>query len=394
VKEKVKQEEDKFMNELNLQMKPTITASPLKNEKIESLQKQEVSPTPNKIGNPSNKGSNEKVTKKVEKYVDPKLVPDGHKNLFRALKNDGSGSSDEDLKGKKIPTFEPQAIRPTKMPSKQFFGFKNTFKDGEFQEHSNPNLMYPNYSIPPKFLFNNESDPQQMNVSNNSNLTHSFMFQNFDFHSLPGKNKVNFSKPTDINVDYLNPPPKPNISNFTASMFPKSDSRPPVIEKDRNVQINLSIQGGSSLAPHSAHTKLVDLNKLAEPLNIATMRGKKLTIEVQENGNLLISQCDSLGVVNTNNTSNPKDMSRPNFDERGSPNAAHNSQIFQNNKFGNYIKRVASNSDAMNSNKSETESIMLQRAQGGYNMETKLGEAGNNQPRFNFNTSTFRNAQL
>lgn len=278
---------DKFMDELNFQIKTDEAITPVKNSGSEEIEKQES--VQSKLNISPKKGSDEKIPKKTEKYVDPKLVPDGHKNLFRALKNDGSGSSDEDIKTKKIPTYEPQAIRPAKMPSKQFFGFKNTFKENDIQEHSNPHLMYQNYSIPPKFLFNNESDPQQMNVSNNSNMTHSYMFQNFDFNSLAGKNKVNLSRPTDFNMDLRNPS-RPNLSNFTSNMMPKSESKPPVIEKDKNIQINLTVLGGQHLAPQNSNNRMIDLNKIAEPLSIATMRGKKITIEVQENGTLLINE--------------------------------------------------------------------------------------------------------
>jgi len=61
--------------------------------------------TPKSSNNKSSPDSNQKV-------VDPQLVPDAHRSLFRALKHDGSGSSDEDSKGKKVVKYEPQAIRP------------------------------------------------------------------------------------------------------------------------------------------------------------------------------------------------------------------------------------------------------------------------------------------
>jgi len=129
-----------------------------------------------------------------------------------------------------------------------------------------------NYSIPPKFLFNNESDPHQMNISNNSNLTHSYIFQNFDANSISGRNKMNTSKPTEFNFDYQNQL-KPNISNFTSNIIPKTDSRIP-IEKDKNILISLTVKNSMNMSHNPSVPQIIDLNKTSEPLNLSTQKGK------------------------------------------------------------------------------------------------------------------------
>jgi len=194
------------------------------------------------------------------------------------------------------------------------------FKDGEPREHSNPNLQYANTSIPPKFLFNNESDPQGINISNNSNLTHSYIFQNFDISQMSEKNgKVNnLSKATNMNLDFQNYL-KPNISNFTNNLLHKNDinTRPnqdsndlrQSYEPDRNIQINLTVQNPHNSNPIHQNSKTIDLQSLNEPVNITTQRGKKLMIEVTENGSLVVNQLDNLSVFKTTNTSHSREIS-------------------------------------------------------------------------------------
>lgn len=95
-------------------------------------------------------------------------------------------------------------------------------------------------------------------------------------------------------------------------------------------------------------------------------------------------------------------MNRSHPDDHLSPKMGPNS-IFQSkipllkpidNKFGKYVKRVASTSDALNSNKSEAESIILPRVAGQLNSDQKGEEIKNYQPKFNFTATPFRNNQL
>lgn len=250
--------------------------------------------------------------------VDTQLVPSTHRSLFRGMRNNDSGSED-DSKDRPPKKYEPQVIRPS--PSQRnpsFFGFKNVLEDVELRGLSDPRLSLFNYNPTPRFI-PTDSDPRQLsksifqremfknnslskniflnrderNLSNNSNISHSFMFNNFDM--TPGSNKTikNISRPTDYNFEALSIL-QANKSNGVPNMLNTQNTPFYIPEKEKNLLVNLVVQPSSMTQRLSTPLPSnINLASNTRPFNLYAEKGKKYVLEVLDDNTISIRNLDS-----------------------------------------------------------------------------------------------------
>ena len=127
-----------------------------------------------------------------------------------------------------------------------------------------------------------------------------------------------------------------------------------------------------------------------------------MIIEVSENGNLIVNQLDNVNMMKTSNTSHSKEIFVSHFDENKFTKMSQNPSNYLlsrfifclnlDNKFGTCVKRIASSSEALNSNKSEAESVTLPKMSTNFqNIEIKPEDLNTFQPKFSFKGSGFGN---
>lgn len=122
-------------------------------------------------------------------------------------------------------------------------------------------------------------------ISNNSNLSQSFAYNNDDFAPFDNKN-MNLSKPTEINFDTLHNM-VPTTTNFVTNMFNKMVDVSGSTSK--HVQINLNYTPNDTPSKNQPELcQKYDLNILSSALNLNINKDKKITIEVDEDGRLEI----------------------------------------------------------------------------------------------------------
>jgi hypothetical protein len=271
--------------------------------------------------------SESKLTKdSVETQLDAKLVPSHHRNLFSRMKKDDAVDSDETSKEKKTVIHEPQVIRPTAQRNTSFFGFKNMFDDPEARGISDPKLPFMNSAITPKFL-QNESDPfglnknffqrdmnrnnsiteniftrYNRNVSNNSNISQGFMYQNFEMTPKSNKSINNLSKPTEFNLGGFSAL-APGSQSLAGGLLNPILDRHQAQEKEKTVQLNLVVQGNSAFTnSRQGSTQTYNLDSLSSPIKLFAEKGRKIEIEVIDESNIVIRSKDGNGEITTGNT--------------------------------------------------------------------------------------------
>ena len=166
------------------------------------------------------------------------LVPQRIRKLFSKMKD----KEDVNIKGETKNSWakvdeKPHIIieKDNESPdSANEFMMKNSFARKEVSKFSDSNQFnkskfFPEESDPAKFNYNqflNVSPHKKMNfhdgereISNNSNLSHSFAYNNEDFAPFSNKNNMNLSRPTDLNFDTFNM--LPNTTNFAWNMLNK-----------------------------------------------------------------------------------------------------------------------------------------------------------------------------
>lgn len=272
------------------------------------------------------------------KPLNKDLVPNSMRSLFSKMKQveSGGNNSDEDLKGK--PEIEESSFKPPpllKNPSGSTY--IKGFYDGNNQSRENSEIKIsyqPNISKP-KFLIE-ESDPNALgyklwskeppmttsmpknmnfagdgrNVSNNSAMSQSFAYQNFDF---PFANKMNLSKPSDMNFDQFNM--MPNTSSFAANMLSKPlevTPKPAPTVANRQIQLLINITSGG--APNNFQT--INLNSLSGAINLNFDPHKRISIEMKDESQLEIKTVDKSELSN-HNTSSPHNIFANKFNNHG-----------------------------------------------------------------------------
>lgn len=217
------------------------------------------------------------------------------------------------------PKFFPEESDPAKLNYNQFLGVsphkKMNFNDGERQ------------------------------ISNNSNLSHSFAYNNEDFAPFSNKNNMNLSRPIDMNFDTFNM--LPNTSNFAWNMMNK------IVDYSQNhikqIQFNVNYWKNNAKPDNELNSvQRIDIHSLNNWINLNFSANKRITIEMIDDSqmeirtsnkevpvNLFFNKDDYLKESNVSKfgieTSNPMGIlpSVPN-------------EMFNSNKFGAYWSQLKS----------------------------------------------------
>lgn len=262
----------------------------------------------------------------LEPNVDPNLVTSKLRNMFSFMKNAESGDSNENSKEKRTPKAEPQIYRPVPTPPQRtpsLSGFRMMIEDSDVRGISDPKLQNPFMSGLTRYA-PNESDPHGFNkgfmqyepprnifasrdarnMSNNSNISQSYMFHNFQAPD-SFKQEPNVSKPTEFNFDMLNMGPTctNNVANMWKSQMEKSTGqereqkgagvlKDGAMQSQHKVNISLSIQpGGMQKTSTQRYTNPTDIQLVAP-------KRSKIVLEIMENGDIQVTQnCDLNEIV-------------------------------------------------------------------------------------------------
>lgn len=234
--------------------------------------------------------------------------------------------SEESSKEKKPIIYEPQIIRPTAQRNTSFFGFKNMFDDSEGRGISDPKLPFMNSAITPKFL-QNESDPfglnksffqrdtnknnsitenifskYHRNVSNNSNISQGFIYQNFEMTPKSNKSINNLSKPTEFNLGGFTGI-LPGSQNLVGGLHNLIPEKLQIQEKEKTIQLNLVVQQNSAFTnSRQGSTQTYNLDSLSSPIKLFAEKGRKIEIEVIDESNIVIRSKGCSGENTTGNT--------------------------------------------------------------------------------------------
>lgn len=233
-------------------------------------------------------------------------------------------------------------------------------KSNYFPEESDPKAYYSQY------LQVNNSPNKKANYTEverensvNSNLSHSFAYNHEDFTPFSSKVQMNLSKPTEINFDNLNM--LPNTSNFAYNMLNRLTEGSRSGNKQINLTLNYSSHAPSSQAEGEGSV-LYDLNAVSGAINLQLNKGKKITLEVTDLGQLQVRVSPKEGpinVVSSSEVSYPLNISQngntPTFSTHNFQGAS--SEMMAQNKFNVYVSRLQSNSSRASKNELRAEDL-------------------------------------